>query len=128
MVKTWRLRFASLKTPDDIFNLIVDGSKSIETRPRNPEDGKRDYPNVQVGDKLLFCSVASGREILKEVTFVHPYKSVGEMLENEDYEKIFPGISSKENLSDFYEVAKKKWGKKYKYELEHYGIVAIGFK
>lgn len=127
-MKTWRLRFASANSPDDIFNLIVDGSKTIETRPRNPEGGKRDYSEVQVGDKLLICSVASGREILKEVTFVHLYESVEKMLEKEAYEKIFPGIGSKERLLEFYEIAKKKWGKKYKHDLETYGIVAMGFK
>ena len=127
-MKTWRLRFASLKTPDDIFNMVIDGSKTIETRSLNPEDGKRDYANVQVGDKLLFCSVASKREVTKDVVFVHPYKSVEEMVKNEDIEKISPGVGSKDNLIKIYEDAKNKWSKKYKYELETYGIVAIGFK
>ena len=127
-MKTWRLRFASLHSPDDIFNLIVSGKKTIETRSRNPDNDKRDYTNVQVGDKLLFCSVSSGREILKEVTFVHPYNSVKEMIEAEDVKKILPGIGSKQNMLDQYEEAKKKWGKKYKHDLETYGVVAMGFK
>jgi ASC-1-like (ASCH) protein len=127
-MKIWRLRFASLKSPDDIFNLIIDGTKTIETRSRNPDNGKRDYSNVSVGDKLLFCSVASGREIKKEVTFVHPYKSVEEMLDNENFEKILPGVGSKENYLNVIADAKKKWGKKYAYELENYGIIAMGFK
>lgn len=127
-MKTWHLRFASYKKPDDIFDLIVNGKKTIETRSRNPEDGDKDYSNIQIGDKLQFKSVASGRTIEKEVIFVHSYMNVEEMAGKEDYENIFPGIGSKENLINSYEVAKKKWGKKYKYELENYGIVAIGFK
>ena len=127
-MKTWHLKFASYKKPDDIFNLIVNGKKTIETRSRNPEDCDNDYSNIQIGYKLQFRSIASGRTIEKEVIFVHSYKSVEEMAEKEYYENVFPGISSKENLINFYEVAKKKWGKKYKHELENYGIVAIGFK
>lgn len=127
-MKTWRLRFASYKTPDDIFNLIVSGQKTIETRSVNPEKGARNYANVQVGDKLLFRSVVSGRELTKEVTFVHLYKSPNEMVKKEDVENIFPRIGTNENYLKVIEEVKKKWGKKYKYELETYGIVAIGFK
>ena len=50
------------------------------------------------------------------------------MLEHEDFEKIFPGIGSKENLLKVYEEAKVKWGKKYKNDLENFGIVAMGIK
>lgn len=50
------------------------------------------------------------------------------MLDHEDYNKIFPNIGSKENLLNFYEEAKIKWGKKYKMDLETFGIVAIGIK
>ncbi len=127
-MKTWRLRFASYKTPDDIFDLIVSGKKTIETRSRNPDGGKRDYSNVEVGDKLLFCSVASGREIEKEVIFVRLYYSATEMVKKEDVEKILPGVGSKKNYLKVIEEVKNKWGEKYKYKLENYGIVAIGFK
>ncbi len=126
-MKTWRLRFASYKTSDDIFDLIISGRKSVETRPRNP-GGARDYSNIEIADKLLFCSIVSGREITKEVTFVHPYKSVEDMVEKEDVEKIFPGVGSKKKYLEVIEEVKKKWGKEYAFKLEKYGIVAIGFK
>lgn len=73
-------------------------------------------------------SVVSKRKIEKEITFVHKYKSPEEMLIKEDYKKIFPDIGSKENLLKVYEEAKIKWGKKYKDELEKFGIVAMGLK
>ena len=127
-MKTWRLRFASYKTPDDIFDLIISGKKTVETRPRSADSDKRNYANIQIGDKLLFCSVVSGREIEKKVAFVHPYNTVPEMVKKEDEEKILPGVGSKENYLKVIEEVKNKWGEKYKYKLENYGIVAIGFK
>lgn len=118
MSKIWVLRFASYKTPDDIFNLVLTGQKTIETRP-NTKDFK-------VGDKIVFVSMASKRKIEKTINFVNKYKSLKEMVENENIEKIFPGIGLKENLLKFYEDAKVKWGKKYKSDLENFGIIAIG--
>ena len=77
MSKKWILRFASYKTPDDIFDLVVNGQKTIETRP-NIKDFK-------VGDKLVLVSIASKRKIEKTVSFVHIYKSPEEMLENDTH-------------------------------------------
>lgn len=127
-MKTWYLKFASNERPDDIFDLIVSGQKTIETRSRNPNDGDNDYTNVKPGDILHFKSLDSGREIYKTVVFNHVYNTIYEMVENEDVEKILPGVGSKENMLKIYETVKEKWGKKYKYELENFGIVAIGFK
>lgn len=127
-MKTWYLRFASYKKPDDIFNLIVDGTKTIETRSRNPDAGTKDYSNVQIGDKLLIKSVVSGRKIEKVVIFVHVYDSVEEMVKNENVESILPGVGSNENYLQVIDEVKKKWGKKYKHDLETYGMVAMGFR
>ena len=127
-MRTWYLKFASKNKPDDIFNMILSGKKIIETRSRNPSDGENDYTNIKPGDILHFKSVDTGKEIEKEVVFNHVYDSVEEMVANEDIEKILPGVGSKENMIRVYDEVKEKWGKKYKYELEHYGIVAIGFK
>lgn len=125
---TWNLKFASLNTPDDIFDLIVSGKKTIETRSRNPTEGERDYTNVKPEDILNFVSLDTGRELTKTVVTNHVYDSVEELVKNEDVESILPGVGSKENYIDLLEKAKNKWGEKYKYELEHYGIVAIAFK
>jgi ASC-1-like (ASCH) protein len=123
----WNLKFASYKTKDDIFNAIVIGKKTIETRPRNPES-KRDYSDIKVGDTLVFQSLDSGRKLERKVVFIRLYRGVVEMVEKEDPEKIFPGVGSKDNLLILYDEVKKKWGKSYAQKLEKYGIVAIGFE
>ena len=128
MSKTWNLKFSSKDKPDDIFDLIVSGNKTIETRSRNPNNEVEDYTNVKTGDILKITSNDTGKEITKIVEFNHVYNSVEEMVANEDVEKILPGIKTKENLLQVYEAVKNKWGEKYKFELENYGIVAIGFK
>lgn len=125
-MKTWFLKFASNKTPDDIFNFVVSGQKTIETRPVNPKDHPN-YTEVQVGDKLLFHSLDSSREIEKTVTFVHIYKSVQDMVSSEPIEKILPSIKTPQELLDIYEQVKQKWGAEYAKNLETHGIVAIGF-
>ncbi len=127
-MKTWFLKFASKEKPDDIFNHLLSGQKTIETRSRNPNDGENDYTNVKPGDTLHFKSLDTGKEIEKEVVFNHVYNTVEDMVKNEDVEKILPGIGTKENMLANYEILKNKWGEKYKYELETYGIVAMGFK
>lgn len=127
-MKIWNLKFASLNKPDDIFELIVSGKKTIETRSRNPTEGENDYTNVKPGDTLHFYSLDTGRELNKTVISNHIYDSVEDMIAQEDVEQILPGVGSKERYIEQLEEAKNKWGEKYKFELEHYGIVAIGFK
>lgn len=124
-IMQWVLKFASYKHPDDIFDAVVEGKKTIETRPINPESSK-DYSKIKKGDKLVLYSLDSGRKIEKSVTFVHVYKSVKQMVENEPIEKIFPGVSKPEELELIFEEFKKKWGSSYANKLEKHGIVAIG--
>jgi ASC-1-like (ASCH) protein len=123
----WLLRFASHKKTDDIFNLVLSGEKTVETRPYNPL-AKRNYSKVKPGDTLIFYSLDSKKRIIKTATFTHVYSSVEKMLLKESAEKILPGIGTSENLIKVFEEVKEKWGKSYKRQLENYGIVAIGFK
>ena len=123
-MKIWKLKFASYKTADDILDTIVSGAKKIETRPHTRHEEKN-YANIKNGDKLIFVSLDTGEEVEKIAKGCKVYSSVGEMLENENHEEIFPGIGSKEALEQVYEEVKEKWGKEYKYNLETYGIVAI---
>lgn len=127
-MKIWNLKFASYKTKDDILNFIIDGTKTIETRSRNPNDGDNDYTNIKVGDILKFVSLDTGIELQKTVTFNHVYSSVKDLAKNEDVRKILPSVKNSEEYLKVIEEVKSKWGEKYKYEIENYGIVAIGFK
>ena len=127
-MKIWKLKFASYKSKDDILNFIIDGTKTIETRSRNPNDGDDDYTNIKAGDILKIISLDTGIELQKTVTFNHVYSSVEELAKNEDITKILPSVKNSEEYLKVVEEVKNKWGEKYKYELENYGIVAIGFK
>ncbi|HKC04776.1 MAG TPA: hypothetical protein VKC54_02810 [Patescibacteria group bacterium] len=127
-MKVWNLKFSSLNKTDDIFDFLVSGEKTVETRSRNPNDGESDYANVKPGDVLHFKSLDTGKEIEKIVVSNHVYNSVEDLVENENVEKILPGIGSKENYLKQFEEVKNKFGEKYKYEVENYGMVAISFK
>ncbi len=127
-MKIWNLKFASYKTIDDIFNMILSGEKTIETRSRNPNDRGDDYAKVKEGDILKIVSLDTGKEIQKTVIFNHVYSSVEDLVNNEDVTKILPSIKDNEEYLTVIEDVKNKWGEKYKYELENYGMVAIGFK
>lgn len=127
-MKIWKLKFASYKEKDDIFNMILSGKKTIETRSRNPNDGENDYSNIKEGDTLEIISLDSGKKIEKVVTFSHVYNSVEELVQHEDVTKILPNISNNDEYLKIIEEVKNKWGEKYKFELENYGMVAIGFK
>jgi ASC-1-like (ASCH) protein len=70
----------------------------------------------------------TGEKIEKQATFVHVYKSVSEMADNEPIDKIIPGCKSSVELVAIFDQLKKKWGKNYAQKLEKYGIVAIGIK
>ncbi len=123
-MKTWNLKFASYKKTDDILETIISGAKKIETRPYTPFEDKN-YANIEIGDKLVFKSTDTGKEIEKYAKGCKIYHSVKEMLENESFEDILPGVGSREALESVYEELKEKWGKDYKHALETYGVVAI---
>lgn len=121
----WLLKCASYKTPDDIYNLIKSGKKSIETRPYNP--GKpNDYSKIKSGDIITFLSLDSGNTFTKTATSVHVYPTISAMVMSESPESILPGIGDATSLIQLYEELKKKWGSEYAYKLDTYGIVAIG--
>lgn len=123
----WFLKFASYKSPNDIFNAVKSGEKTIETRPGNA-NGKKNYADIKPGDQLIMRSNDTGEELTKVATFVHTYKSVTEMSENEPVAKILPGAKTSEELINVFDKLKKKWGRRYAEKLEKFGIVAIGFK
>lgn len=123
----WVLRFAAWKKKNDIFEAVKSGRKTIETRLNNKES-KRNYSQVKPGDVLVLLSVGTREKIEKKVNYVHVYKSVAEMAENEPVDKIIPGCQSGAELVAIFEQLKKKWGRNYAQKLEKYGIVAIGME
>ena len=123
----WYLKFTSFKTPNDIFEAVKSGKKTIETRPRNKKSSC-DYSNIKVGDTLVMQSNDTGERIEKTVMFLHIYNSVEDLAKNEPVEKILPGTKSPKELIEIFETLKKKWGKRYKEKVEKYGIVAVGFE
>lgn len=122
----WNLKFSSYKKPNDIFNFLKSGEKTIETRPYNPS--KSDYSKVVPGDVIIFESADNGETTRKVVAFVHLYDSLNKMVSNEPVNKILLGVGSPEKLLKVYDELKDKWGKDYKNALEKYGVVAIGIK
>jgi ASC-1-like (ASCH) protein len=120
----WVLKFGAYKDKDDVFEAVAAGEKTIETRPLNPEK-KKNYGQIKPGDELVLVSLSSGRKMNKTVKSVRKYKSVEEMAEKEQTEKIFPGVKTAAELVKIFAELKKKWGKEYARKLEKYGIAAI---
>jgi ASC-1-like (ASCH) protein len=105
--------------------MIKDGRKTIEDRPLNLAR-KRHYGQVKPGDLLICVSLETKERLEKKVNWVKIYKSVREMADNEPVEKIIPGVKTADELVAIFEQLKRKWGHRYAYKLEHYGIVAMG--
>lgn len=126
-MKKWYLKCASFETPHDIFTAIKNGTKTIDTRPRNPESS-RNPELIQEGDVLVITSLETGESIEKSVSFIHVYKTLEALAQSEDPNLIFPGTVSGSELLLKFQKAKSKWGSGYKSKLEKYGIVAIGME
>ena len=126
-MKKWILKCASLSTPNDVFNAIKDGTKKVETRPRNPESSINIETAVQ-GDILVFTSVETGEAIERTVSYVKVYESLQTLSLSENPNDIFPGTTNPQELLLKFNEAKKKWGSSYAKKLENYGTVAIGME
>lgn len=115
-MKTWNLKIR--KEDKGIFDRIQTGEKTIETRPLNAPDSKKDYSQIVPGDKLIFS--CDGEKLEKIVEAVRIYKDFEQYLDTEDLENVLGEGMTKE-------VAR---GIHYgflgcKERLEKYGIIAI---
>lgn len=117
------LKFASWKNPNDIFQAVKNGDKTIETRPATAK-----YRAIQKGDELILLSLETGEKITKMVGWIHYYQTVEEMAKKEEVDQIVPGVKTAEELVEVFEAFKSKWGEEYASKLKQYGIVAIGLK
>lgn len=109
------LKVADFKEPNDIFDLICSGEKSIDTRPYSTK-----FDGLRAGDEIIFKHVKTGEAITKQVKRVSRYKSLDELIKNKDISKIISGAKTKEDLLRVY---KKFRG--FVEKMEERGIVAI---
>ncbi len=119
-MRKWVLKFASYKSPNDIFDAVRNGTKTLETRPNTPK-----YSKIKIHDILVCVSLDNGETIEKEVLGVRVYKSIMEMSSSEDSNRIFPSAKSPEKLVNIFESFKRRWGKSYADKLEKYGVVVF---
>jgi ASC-1-like (ASCH) protein len=96
-MRTWVLRIRAADRP--IFDALVDGRKTIETRAGSP--GARSYNPGQPGDTLLFlCGPARLR---RTVTRVAIYPSPEALAAHEDVRRVLPWLTSAADLAALYE-------------------------
>ncbi|MDO8508025.1 MAG: hypothetical protein Q7S53_05685 [bacterium] len=115
-MKIWNLRIR--KEDKGIFDRIKSGEKTIETRPLNAPDSKKDYSQIASGDKLIFS--CDGEKLYKNVEAVRIYKDFEQYLDTEDLENILGKGMTKEVARDIH------YGfPGCKERLEKYGIIAM---
>jgi ASC-1-like (ASCH) protein len=120
MQKKWILKFASYKTPNDIFDALKAGIKTVETRPATPK-----YQKIKSGDILVCVSLDTKEKVEKIVLRVRKYNSVKEMAVKEDPNKILPGVKTGEELEKIFKDFKRKWGKSYADKLDRFGVLVF---
>jgi len=104
----------------NIFEMIKSGVKAVETRALNPDEPKRYFGNIGVGDKIELRSVKTGEILTKEVVRVSIYKSIDDFLNREDLSKIFGEPVSKKEAAE-----KLLSFPGYEERLEKFGLVAL---
>lgn len=124
MSKTWTLKCASYLKPDDIFDALASGIKTIETRQRKAPNNLK-YENISPGDLLEIISLDTDKKIIRQAKRVALYDSVYQLAHTENVKSIVPWCQTADELVEFFAHAKKKWGRKYSNELDAYGIVSI---
>ena len=96
-MRTWVLRIRAADRP--IFDALVDGRKTIETRAGSP--GARSYTRVQPGDTLLFlCGPARLRRTVARVAI---YPSPAALAVHEDVRRVMPWLADAADLAAVYE-------------------------
>jgi ASC-1-like (ASCH) protein len=110
-MKTWTLKIRAVDKR--VFDQIVSGTKTIETRAATKD--------FNVGDRVIF---KCGKDISeKTIASVRKYVDFEEYLKKEDLTKVFgPGITADEARRIHYSFPG------YKEKLEKYGIVAFELK
>ncbi len=78
----------------EVFRLIQNGAKTVETRALNPEEPDRYFGDVKAGDLVRLRDKRSEDFEIVRVTDVKNYKDLGELFEDKEIlPKIFPDFS-----------------------------------
>ena len=92
-MKTYRLIVA--KKDKDIFDMIRDGRKKVETRAGGPK-----YQNVAVVDAFIFS--CAGRTCKKTVSKVKHFKTMQAVFKTYRPEQIAPSTTNRKDLIDMW--------------------------
>lgn len=106
----------NMKLNDGPFNLIKEGSKTIELRLF---DEKRRLLNV--GDDILFRNIITNEELLTNIIALHKYNSFKELYKDFDKVSLGYGIDEECDPSDMNEYYSTL-------DEEKYGVVGIELK
>lgn len=80
-----------------VRDMIISGTKTIETRALNPEEPEKYFGNVQVGDIILLCNKLTGEEIQATVTERRIWNNFDALWQEQ--ELLYKIASDKETLS-----------------------------
>ena len=101
------------KENKDIFEMVQDGRKMVETRAGTPK-----YKNLQEGDEIIFS--CDGESFKKKVSKVLHFKTISALLKIYTPSDINPGLDTAEETVSMYHSFPG-----YKEKIEEFGIIAI---
>jgi valyl-tRNA synthetase len=108
-----------------IFELIKEGKKNIETRALNPEEQDRYFGDIKKGDQLIFNYIENDttkEQLLVEIQDARIYKNEDDFFVKENVNNILPG-KTKEDIKTFWKSI-NGYGEKIKQN----GIIALEIK
>lgn len=121
LVKCDRCGIAEVKTKlsinfynHDAWSRLLSGEKTIETRAINPEEPKRYFGDVAIGDMVKFVHKKTNEEKVFRVRNVYRFSGFQELLERSDlHEKILSKkYSSLKHLRDTYDALSPGYAEK----------------
>jgi leucyl-tRNA synthetase len=71
----------------EIFDRLLSGEKTVETRALNPEEKDRYFGDVLEGDRMTFVSKQTGEERIFLVKKAYHFKNLRELFERKDVQK-----------------------------------------
>jgi len=107
----------------EYFDAVSSGTKTIEGRVPNCSVPGKNYSEMQIGEKINFVCLSTGRELKKEVSLLQHFESAKQFLETLGLEKTLPGVKSLEEGIKIYHGFPG-----YEERIKNNGIYAIFFK